>query len=260
MTAPGRFSGRTAIVTGGVKGIGRSLVERFLAEGANVATFDVEPQGSANWTALTGAVSSHASRFEYHTVDVTEEVEVENGVRAVLERFGVIDILVNNVGKGLEPVPLERVRLTDWTELLALNLTSAFLCTRAVIGHMKGRGRGKIVNVSSQAGRSRSEVSNLPYASAKAGLLGFTRNLAYEVGPFGVNVNAVAPGVTLTERITTRLAEKSEAQRSALNDVVPLRRLGSPEDVAAAILFLASDDADYITGATVDVNGGRTMM
>lgn len=257
---PGRFAGRTALVTGVAKGIGRVLVERLLAEGAQVAGFDLEPRTAADPDALHRAVAAHAERFLYRSLDVTDEGQVAAGVAATLDRFGAIDILVNNVGKGLDPVPLEDVALADWEFLLRLNLTSAFVCTRAVIAHMKANGRGRIVNVSSQAGRSKSEVSNLPYASAKAGLLGFTRNLAHEVGPFGITVNAVAPGVTLTGRITSRLAQRTEADRAALNEVVPLRRLGSPEEIAAAILFLASDDAAYVTGATLDVNGGRTMM
>lgn len=254
---PGRFAGRTAVVTGVAKGIGRALAERLLAEGAQVAGFDIEPPTAPDVSAL---VARDGERFLYCPVDVTDEDQVAAGIAAALERFGSIDILVNNVGKGLDPVPLEAVRLEDWEALIRLNLTSAFLCTRAVIAHMKARRQGRIVNVSSQAGRSRSEVSNLPYASAKAGLLGFTRNLAFEVGPYGITVNAVAPGVTLTGRITTRLAQRSGAERSALDEVVPLRRLGSPEEIAAAILYLASDDAAYVTGATIDVNGGRTMM
>jgi 3-oxoacyl-[acyl-carrier protein] reductase len=123
---------------------------------------------------------------------------------------------------------------------------------------MKARGAGKIVNLSSQAGRSKSEVSNLPYASAKAGVLGFTRNLAFEVGPFGITVNAVAPGVTLTGRVQDKLSLRSD--RDELTSAVPLRRFGMPEEIASTILFLASREADYITGATIDVNGGRTMM
>lgn len=254
-----RLRDRTAIITGAAKGIGRATAELFVAEGANVCVFDIEPDDATvlDWLRRS---AERSPGLLYRRVDVTSERDVEEGIAAALKRFGGIDILVNNAGKGLDPAPLEDVQPGDWEFMLRLNLTSAFLCTRAVIRTMKAQGRGRVVNVSSQAGRSKSELSNLPYASAKAGLLGFTRNLAFEVGPFGVTVNAVAPGVTMTERIAPRWDSRTEADRTAMLEAVPLRRLGSPEEIAAAILFLASDEASYITGATIDVNGGRTMM
>lgn len=254
----GRLEGSTAIVTGGLKGIGRATAQLFLSEGANVSVFDIQPIGSEDWEAMEASVVKHDRRYQYQSIEVTSEEAIALGVAAAIQRYGEINVLVNNVGKGLDPVPFERLSLADWDLMIQLNLTSAFLCTREIIPHMKARGSGKIVNVSSQAGRSKSEVSNIPYASAKAGLLGFTRNLAFELGSFGINVNAVAPGVTLTERINEKLAKRND--RGELIEAIPLRRFGSPEDIAAAILFLASKDADYITGATIDINGGRTMM
>jgi NAD(P)-dependent dehydrogenase (short-subunit alcohol dehydrogenase family) len=256
----GRLQGCAAIVTGGAKGIGRSTVELFLAEGAQVAVFDIDAEGSGSVEQLRAAVGRRHECFFYRPTDATDEAQVAEAVAETLDRFGRLDILVNNVGKGLDPMPIEDLSLGDWEAMLRLNLSSAFLCTRAVIRHMKARRRGKIVNVSSQAGRSKSEISNLPYASAKAGLLGFTRNLAFEVGPFGINVNAVAPGVTRTDRVAVRWDRRSEQERAGMIEAIPLRRLGAPDDIAAAILFLASRESDYITGATLDVNGGRTMM
>ncbi|GLS45378.1 SDR family NAD(P)-dependent oxidoreductase [Methylobacterium brachythecii] len=254
----GRLNGSAAIVTGGAKGIGRITVEMFLAEGARVCAFDIEAPDSASVTELRAAVADCGDRFVYSRVDVTSEADVGRGVEAAIASLGGIDILVNNAGKGPDPTPVENLSLVDWDAALRLNLTSAFLCARAVIPHMKQRRSGRIINLASQAGRSKSEVSNLPYASAKAGVLGFTRNLAHEVGSFGITVNAVAPGVTLTERIADKLARR--ADREALTDAIPLRRFGDARDVAGAILFLASSDAAYVTGATIDVNGGRTMM
>jgi NAD(P)-dependent dehydrogenase (short-subunit alcohol dehydrogenase family) len=254
----GRLEARTAVVTGGLKGIGRTTVELFLREGANVCVFDIEDGASANCTGLRASTAPFADCLDYQRVDVTCEAEVARGVAAAIARFGAIDVLVNNAGKGIDPQPIENLSLDDWESMLSLNLTSAFLCARQVIPHMKIRRAGKIINISSQAGRSKSEVSNLPYASAKAGVLGFTRNLAFEVGPFGINVNAVAPGVTLTDRIHDKLAKRTD--HDELTSAVPLRRFGMPEEIAAAILFLASNESDYMTGATLDVNGGRTMM
>ncbi len=254
----GRVGGRAAIVTGGAKGIGRTTCETLLAEGAHVCAFDIEPPDSVVMADLRAAMAPWSDRFIYQRINVTSEAEVDIGVAATVEAFGTIDILVNNAGKGPDPKPLEAMSLLDWDDTLRLNLTSVFLCSRAVLPHMKRHGSGRIINISSQAGRSKSEVSNLPYASAKAAVLGFTRNLAHEVGPFGITVNAVAPGVTLTERIAEKLSRRTD--REALTEVIPLRRFGDARDIAGAILFLASSDAAYVTGATIDVNGGRTMM
>ena len=125
---------------------------------------------------------------------------------------------------------------------------------------MKEKRSGKIINISSQAGRSKSELSNLPYASAKAGILGFTRQLAHEVGSWGIHVNAIAPGIILTEKAIRRWEERSEEERQKMLEAIPLRRLGNPEEIAHVAVFLASDKSSYITGATIDVNGGRFMI
>lgn len=255
-----RLRSRVAIVTGGLRGIGRATVLALAAEGAVVAIFDVDPADSPALESLLAAAGASGASIRYMQADATSTDEVTDATNKVLQEFGVLDILVNNVGVGAPQVPLEQVPERQWNELVARNLSSAFVCSKAVVSAMKAQGRGRIINVSSQAGRSRSEIGNLAYASAKAGLLGFTRQLASELGPFGVTVNAVAPGLTLSERVVDRLQAFDEAAKLKMIEAVPLRRLGRPEEIAAVIVFLASDDSSYIAGATIDVNGGRFMM
>lgn len=254
-----RLEGRTAIVTGGLRGIGRSTAQAFLDAGARVAIFDLDDESS---TAAAEAMSAFAERRQaiYARVNATDCSDVRHGVELALGQFGSVDILVNNVGAGLPPVPLEDLPEDDWDRLIEINLKAAYLCSRAVIAHMKARRSGCIVNLSSQAGRSKSELGNLPYSTAKAGLLGFTRQLAHEAGPYGIRVNAVAPGVTLSERVATRWEARSAEDRRLMLEAIPLGRLGRPEEIANVILFLASDESSYVTGATIDVNGGRFMM
>lgn len=163
-------------------------------------------------------------------------------------------------GGGRPPIPLEDLEQKDWDWVIDLNLKGTYICTQAVIKYMKEQQSGKIVNISSQAGRSKSELSNLPYASAKAGVLGFTRQLAHEVGQFGINVNAIAPGIVERVGRTGLWDGASGAERRKMLEAIPLRRRGRPEEIAQVAIFLASDNSSYITGATIDVNGGRFMM
>jgi NAD(P)-dependent dehydrogenase (short-subunit alcohol dehydrogenase family) len=254
------LAGRAAIVTGGLRGIGWAVSQGFAALGANVAIFDRDEAGAPAVLAAQQAASALGVELLYVACDVTGEDDVRRSVALVGERFGSIDSLVNNVGVGAPPRPIEEVTLEEWRRIMDLNLLSMFLCSRAVAPVMKRQGRGTIVNLSSQAGRSKSEIGNLPYACAKAGVLGFTRQLANELAPFGVRVNAVAPGLTLSERVETRLSALEASKRQELAAAVPLGRLGDPGEIAEAILFLATDASSYVTGATLDVNGGRFMM
>jgi NAD(P)-dependent dehydrogenase (short-subunit alcohol dehydrogenase family) len=254
------IAGRTAIVTGGLRGIGRALTQALLDDGAKVAVWDVDDPSSTVVGELLSIRTEAKSRLVYVNVDATKSEDVDRGIRETIARFAAVDILVNNAGRGLPPVPLEKLDEGDWDRLIAVNLKSAYLCSRAVIGQMKARRTGCIVNISSQAGRSKSELGNLPYAAAKAGILGFTRQLAHEVGPYGIRVNAVAPGVTLTQRVAERWDTRSSEDQRLMLDAIPLKRLGTPEEIANVILFLASDESSYVTGATIDVNGGRSMM
>jgi 3-oxoacyl-[acyl-carrier protein] reductase len=251
---------RVGVVTGGLRGIGKACALALAEAGTTVAIFDLDIPGSAVQAEIESVVVQHDVQFFYRQVDVTAPAAIAKAMAELIESYERVDILVNNVGVGAPPVPIEDLPLEQWQQVIALNLTSTFLCTRAVVPAMKAKGRGSIINISSQAGRSKSEIGNLPYATAKAGILGFTRQLANELGPFGIRVNAVAPGLTLNERVAKRLETLQEDRRAALTATVPLGRLGDPVEIAAVVAFLASDASSYITGATIDVNGGRFMM
>jgi len=245
------------VVTGGARGIGRACVVALAQTGHAVAALDLDaPDDEAPRETLAAVASTPGSAI-YLRADVTQHGQVEAAMASVRERLGHPSVLVNNAGKGRPPVALEDLADEDWDAVIALNLRAAMLCSRTLLPAMKQAGWGRIVNVSSIAGRGRGESANIAYASAKAGLLGFTRQLACEVGPFGVTVNAVAPGAILSGRVATRWAERDEEARRRMTEVIPLRRIGAPEEVARAVRFLASDDASYITAATLDVNGGR---
>jgi 3-oxoacyl-[acyl-carrier protein] reductase len=178
----------------------------------------------------------------------------------VIEELGRLDILVNNAGLGTPTMPVEEIAPEDWDRTLALNLKSAFLCVRAAAPVMKRQGYGRIVNVSSFAGRNYSRISGPQYGAAKAGLQGFTKHMAVELGPYGICVNAVAPSITLTDRVKAKWEGRSEEERRTILSGIPLRRLAQPEEVATVIAFLASDDASYVNGVCIDVNGGSYMV
>lgn len=257
MTKTMRLSGRVAIVTGSSRGIGRAIALACAQEGARVVV-----NGRNEDTKETARmILSGGGEALAVMGDVAREEDVSRLVDETLRAFGTVDILVNNAGGGVPPQPIEEVDLAVWDREIRVNLTGAFLCSRAVVGEMKKKRWGRIINMSSQAGRSGSELSGIIYASAKAGLLGLTRQLARQVAPYGVLVNAVAPGVILSgERIERKWRERSDDERGEMLKAIPLGRLGRPEDVTPIVVFLASEDAGYVTGAVIDVNGGRFMI
>jgi NAD(P)-dependent dehydrogenase (short-subunit alcohol dehydrogenase family) len=253
-----RFRDRVAIITGGGSGIGRATAQRMGAEGGKLALVDLDPQAMS---ALAQTIESKGGTVTTVAADVLDEAAVERMVQAVVSQFGRIDILVNCVGGSTiierSGAPVEELTLDEWERVLAFNLRGTFLCTHAVIPQMKRQGSGRIVNLSSVAARGDSPRSSAAYAAAKAGIRALTRKLAIELGPHGITCNAVAPSMTLSERIERRMwRQRSPEEQKAIIESVPLKRVATPEDQAKVILFLASDDAGFVSGQTIEVTGG----
>jgi 3-oxoacyl-[acyl-carrier protein] reductase len=249
-----RFEGRVAIVTGAAKGIGLRVARAFGHEGARVAALDVNADGVEGLARELAADGREALALK---IDVTVAGEVRRAVDTVIGRWGRVDVLVNNAGgfsviRRTEDIPDE-----EWDAIFRFNVTSAFLCTKAVLPHMRRQRSGCIVNLSSIAGRSSAVTTTSHYASAKAAILGFTRHVALEAAADGIRVNAVAPGTVATERVR---ALRTAEQTRRIAETVPLGRIGEPEEIADVVLFLASDAARYVTGASLDVNGGLVML
>ena len=252
-----RFQGRTALITGASKGIGRATALRLAAEGGAVA---VTGRDASAVDAVVDEIHQRGGHAIPALGDVGRSADVEQMVAGVVSEFGTIDILVNNAGGGSMARWLDDVDEAAWTKSLGGNLTSAFLVTKAVVPHMRARRRGRIVMVASIAGRNMSRLSGPEYSAAKGGLLAFMRHIAVELAPHGVTVNAVAPGPTMVERVAKKWELRGAEEREKILRNIPLGRPAQPEEIAAPILFLASDDASYITGACIDVNGGSFMM
>jgi NAD(P)-dependent dehydrogenase (short-subunit alcohol dehydrogenase family) len=252
-----RFRNKVVIIIGAGSGIGRQASEVFSREGARVVRVDINKDALSK---LDGESSSNHNELTV-IADVMDENQVKGVMAKTLEAFGVIDILVNAVGGSTviknSFAETDDLSVDDWDQMMRFNLRGVFLCTREAIIHMKKQKNGKIVNLASVAGRGVSEFSSSAYAAAKAGVIIFTKKVAIEVGPYGITCNAVAPGLTLTDRMQRRWEVATEDQKEHLLNSIPLGRLSSVEDQANAIAFLASDDANYITGITIDVNGGK---
>jgi NAD(P)-dependent dehydrogenase (short-subunit alcohol dehydrogenase family) len=249
-----RFHAQVVVVTGAGRGIGAATVRAFAAEGARLALLDID---AAGLDALARDLTAKGTEAIGLTCDVTVGSEVRQAIDTIASRFGRIDVLVNNAGGFSKIRATEEIPDEEWDAIVRLNLTSVFLCTKAVLPIMKRQRAGRIVNLASVVGRSAAVSVTTHYAAAKAGVIGFTRNLAREVGPDGITVNAVAPGTVGTERFWA-LRSPEETRRIA--ESVPLRRVAEPEEIAQCVLFLASEAAGYITGAALDVNGGMVML
>lgn len=242
-----RLEGRVALVIGAARGIGRAIAERFTEEGARVVIGDVEVEA--------GEAAADALGCRFVGADVSRPADAERAVAETVERFGAIDILVQNA--GIYPWTLiERTEPEEWDAVLGVNLRGPFLATRAAVPHMKKAGGGRILFTSSITGPRVTSPGHGHYSASKAGINGFIRAAALEFAAYGITVNGVEPGNILTEGM--------KAHRSAdfirdMEAAVPLGRLGTPRDVANAFLFLASDEAAYITGTTIVVDGGQIL-
>ena len=246
MSTEGNLSGRTAIVTGAGRGIGRTIADRLSRAGARVAVVDVDARAAETASAEIGASALAL------TADVSSSRDVDRLVVDLSDRWGRIDILVNNAGIVGVDAPVWELQEADWNRVMDINLKSVFLCSRAVVPHMMKRKQGAIVSMASISGKE-GNPNMAPYSVSKAGIICFTKALAKEVLPFGIRVNCIAPAL-----IETPLTESlPEARRNELMSKIPMGRLGKREEVAALIHFLASDDAAFTTGQCYDISGGR---
>jgi 3-oxoacyl-[acyl-carrier protein] reductase len=247
-----RLLNKTALITGGANGIGRETALRFVREGAFVAVADYdETAGEAVLQELREAGGEGRSMFV--GVDVSDAASVERMVEAVVERFGTLDILINNAGITRDAM-LSKMSLEQWHQVIDVNLNGVFYCTKYAAPHMVRKGKGKIINTSSIVGVN-GNIGQTNYAAAKAGVIGMTKTWAKELGYKGVNVNAVAPGYVETGMV----AKVPEKVLQLMVEKVPLHRLGQPSDIANAYLFLASDESDYVNGTVLEVDGGLVI-
>jgi len=240
------FEGKVVLVTGAAQGIGREIALSFAREKAKVVLFDLQEEKLAS---VQKELSSY-SEIVYFAVDVTDLPKVEEAVNKIIDKFSRIDILVNNAGITRDNLIL-RLKEEDWDKVIAINLKGVFNCSKAVARFMLKQRAGKIVNISSVIGIM-GNAGQTNYGASKAGIIGFTKSLAKELGPRGICVNAVAPGYIQTA-MTDKLPEEVKKKMLAM---IPLGRFGKPEDIAAAVLFLASEASSYITGKVLTVDGG----
>lgn len=259
------MTGQVALITGGGTGIGKAIALYLAREGASIC---IASRNLDHLENTAQEIVNEGGKCLKVVANVQQPDQVNSMVEETMERLGRIDILVNNAGgnytrDGSPPTRLiEDLTPEEWDYVLEVNLKSVFLVTRAVVPHMKRQNYGRIINVSSIVGRVGVEYITLPYSTAKAGILGFTRTLAYQLAPMGITVNTIAPGFILSSSRLEKIWE--ERKRSGIADQVidsiALKRLGKPEEVAAVVVLLASNKASYITGSIIDIFGGAFML
>ena len=244
------FKDKLSIVTGASQGIGKAIAELLAQEGAQVILWDIQEDKLQE---VVDGINKQGGEAAYFRVDVASFPQVEATVQEILDDYGQIDHLVNNAGITRDNL-LMRMSESEWDQVLSVNLKGVFNCCKAVIRAMMSRRQGRIVNIASVVGLM-GNVGQTNYAASKAGVIGFTKSLAREVASRNITVNAIAPGYILTP-MTEALSEQT---RQMFLNLIPLRRFGTPEDVARAVRFLLSEDAAYITGQVLGVNGGMYM-
>jgi len=258
-----RLANTVAIVTGGAKGIGRTICTTMAAEGASIVVADMDLAAAEETAAMLRGLGRASLALQ---VNVTNKAQVQAMVSKVVDAFGRIDVLMNNVGILAIGAVLELAEET-WDKVMTVNTKGTFLCSQAVLPVMIRQGHGKIINMSSQAGKEGSALSSA-YAASKHAVIGFTQSLAKEVGEYNITVNAVCPGSVDTEMLDTiyfpekaRLSGKSpEEYRKAFLDRIPMKRMARPEEIGYLVVFLASSEADYITGTAINVAGGSSVQ
>jgi len=245
----GLLEKKIAVVTGGCRGIGEAIALKFAEHGASVVIADIDLSRSAE---VAGKIRAFGVEVECIHLNVADIEEIRGQSRAIVKRFGRIDIWVNNAGIS-QNLPIEELEVEDWDRILDVDLRGAFFCSQAAFRVMKGQKSGKIVNIASIAGERGGRFAGAHYSAAKAGVIVLTKCFALSGGEYNINVNAIAPGF-----IHTQMAEELGTLRGGYKEI-PLQRFGKPEDVAETALFLASSLSDYISGMTIDVNGGMFM-
>jgi len=253
-----RFENRVALLTGAARGIGFASAVRLAGEGATVCITD---RDIAALEAAAHLAETAGLKLQTVVMDSSDADNVQLQLADLLNRYGGIDILVNNAGGSLHtPFPFIRESDDDWSRVMNLNMMGAVWASKAVLPSMVQRGYGRIVNFGSKAGRYGSLIAGANYAAAKGAVCAFTRQLAQEFGPAGITVNAICPGVVMTERTAGLWNERrTEEERARVLASIPVRRYCSVEDVAATVAFLASEESGFITGVSIDINGGQAM-
>ena len=250
------FQGKITLITGAARGVGRVIAEKFAEKKATVVINDVDIEEAEKVAQIIS--SKGFSAFALKT-DVSDSTEVENMVNKIVERWGRIDILVNNAAVFADSIPVVDLDEKEWDRVMNINLKGVFICSKFVARQMIKQKEGKIINITSFTGKTGRVVYSRPgtptkahYCASKAGIISLTKSLAYELAPYNINVNAVAPGSIATEAT-------DENKKKMVTPLVPLGRMGTPQDIAACVLFLASPEASFITGEILDVNGGTLM-
>ena len=243
---------KVAVVTGGASGIGQAVAEHLARNDYVVVILDINEEGGKQVAAEIQGLDKQAT---FVRLDVTQEADVKKTFQKIISDHGRVDVLVNVAGGSLHRHKIEEFPLDHWQAVIDANLTSTFLCCRAVMALMKSQKSGAIVNISSDIGFS-GDAGRSAYAAAKAGIVGFSKTLALELAPFGVRANVVAPGRIATKRVR---ATYSDAEWKAAAKRIPLGHAGEPEDIAETVAFLASDASRHMTGQTLHINGGRIM-